>query len=267
MKVYIFFFDDRPIPLISPGTIDSLLTGIGNEIKRNDRARALLIPWTERLVRAKQIYYSFAHIITDILERKDLSIVLFCGDSYGSLSSYKQLGPSVEAAKDRYAPMALPYVRKQREICAYNEYGESYCYASPVLSSQLCGELFKWFWDNVPPQGGTLIKPVMYAKHLTLRDDNGVMPERWQTTRHSYPNTHGYQPYLNDPYYYEVYLEDIINCLKSFSMPSVDGIHFYYGAEVRKAVEEALFFSKWNERMRNGFSCRKIEHVFMTSGK
>jgi len=267
MQVYIFFFDDRPIPLIFPSTVDSLLTGIQNEIKRDEKTKAIFTPWMQRLMRAKQVYHSFAHIITDILERKDLGIVLLCGDSYGSLSSYKQPGPSVEAAKDQYIPIALPYVVRQSEIGGHGEYSQAYCYASPVLSSQLCHELFKWFWDHIPPQGRSLVKPVMYAKHLTLRDEKGEMPKRWQTEKHNYPNAIDYESYLNDPYYYEAYLEAIIGHFKSFSRPSIDGVHFYYGLGVRKAVEEALFFNRWKEKMKSLFSCKKMEHILMGDGQ
>ncbi len=267
MQIYIFFFDDRPIPLIPPSIIDSLLTGIQNEVKRNEKTKTIFIPWMQRLMRAKQVYHSFAHIIADIIERKELGIVFLCGDSYGSLSSYKQLGPSVEAVKDRYSPVALPYVVRQSEIGGYGEHSQAYCYASPVLSSQLCGELFKWFWDHILPQGGSLVKPVTYAKHLTLRDNRGEMPKRWQPGKHNYPNAIGYESYLNDSYYYEAYLEAIIGHFKSFSRPSIDGVHFYYGLGVRKAVEEALFFNKWKEKMKNLFSCKKTEHILIGDGQ
>ncbi len=111
------FHGGGPIPLISRVALETLMTGVQNEIKRSEQVAKILLPWMFHFERAKKIHHTMATIIKDILTMEEVGIVMFCGDTYGSVVPLASLvAEGNDSARERYAPISIPYLQtcKQR---------------------------------------------------------------------------------------------------------------------------------------------------------
>lgn len=302
MQVYVQFSDERAIPLLTRETLDTLIDGISKAMRKGEKISNTLMPWLFRLGRGRKIYTSFVNTILNIFENKDLSIVFFCGDAYGSLGTFTELVGNDDEMKKRYRPISIPYVEsraqrsffgdelvdiERRNLIGMQRRGiipvhsfedeskkqdsmyywgavpfeivmkaKSCFYDDPILSSKLLRELFRWFWEHLPPELG--VKPVLHTESHTLRDRDGMLPERWQSHPYQFENRLQSIPYLQDPRYYETYIKRIFDRLSTYKC-SVATMHVVCATHVRKSIEEAMFFSKWEETLYREFSCRNTE--------
>ncbi len=309
MQVSILFSDERPIPLITPAALDVLITGVQNEIKRNEKVRKTLLPWFFHLEHSKKVHEVIAKIVKQILRQNDLNIVLFCGDAYGCITSFKDLVGEGETVKEKYTPLAIPYVERCRgrihptkeivegearnlERIIKNEntrpdwfrksagikhdsmyswgtvptaialQGLAPFFDTPVVSSRILCEIFKYLWEEESFQQRVPIRPVVLAEGHTLRNMDGELPERWQPKPYVFANKTGYNSYLQDPHYYEAYFRLIVERLTQRSRFSIQHMHIYCTANVKPALEEALFFFRWDRVVSIQFSCAKT-HVHL----
>ncbi|MBI5420765.1 MAG: hypothetical protein HZA35_00400 [Parcubacteria group bacterium] len=130
---------------------------------------------------------------------------------------------------------------------------------TPVLSSTILRDLFRWMWSTLPQESGPIIKPILCVEGCTLRDEHGELPLRWRPKPYVFQNATANESLFSDPYYYEAHLLRLLDRLRHYRC-SFERMHIYHASQVKNALKEATFFSQLEALSREYFSCKHLEY-------